>query len=129
MVTGKPYATYADCPASDECDYCPEGAEFAAGHKHEVFETRDGAASRTADELADVFLDAVEHYAAPWKRPEYCPRDVVGWLDDPDASQALSDCIALGEGALTDVGLSVEWEDGYVIERVTDQAEREEPWN
>jgi hypothetical protein len=120
MVTEQPYATYADCPASEDCEYCPEGAEFAAGHKHEVFETREGASLHTGDELADIFLDAVEHYAAPWKRPEYCPRDVVGWLDDPDASQNLHDCIALGESALADAGLYVTWEDGYVIERISE---------
>lgn len=116
-----PYAVYADCPESVECDYCAEGMEFSAGHVHEYYENRAGASHRTADELADVFLDAVEYYAAPWTRPEYCPRDVVGWLDDPDASQSLSDCIALGESALADVGLDVTWEDGYIIERITER--------
>jgi hypothetical protein len=115
-----PYVVYPDCPESAECDYCEEYAEYAAGHTHEYFESRDGAASHTADELADIFLDSVEFYAAPWRRPADCPRDVSGWLDDPDDSQALSDCIALGESALSDVGLSVYWDDGYIIERVTE---------
>lgn len=117
-MQGKPYATYADCPASEECDYCPEGAEYGAGHSHYIYETQEGARAHTGDELADIFLDAVEFYAAPWKRPDGCPRDVVGWLDDPDASQWLHDCVADGESALADAGGCVYWDDGYVIERI-----------
>ena len=113
-----PYATYGDCPPSPECDYCEDGEDFPRGHSHEMYENREGASHRTADELADIFLDAVEFYALPWQRPDYCPRDVEGWLEDADDSQTLSDCIALGESALSAVGLYVSWNDGYVIERV-----------
>lgn len=119
-----PYATYADCPASSECEYCDDGAEYAAHHSHEMYESREGASLHTADELVDIFLTAVEWYAAPWKRPDYCPRDVSGWMDDPDDSQALHDCVALGESALGAVGLYVIWNDGYVIERVTEHEEQ-----
>lgn len=119
-MQGKPFTIYADCPASEDCEYCDEGWEYAAGHSHEIFETREGASLHTADELADLFLDAVEHYAAPWRRPYYCPRDVKGWCEDPDDSQALHDCIMYGESALDDAGGIVTWNDGYVIERVVE---------
>jgi len=115
-----PIATYADCPDSADCYQCDENAEFGPGHTHEVFEVCEGASLHTADELADLFLDACEFFAAPWWRPEYCPRDVEGWLEDPDDAQALFDCITLGEGALADHGLSASWNDGYAIERVTE---------
>lgn len=117
----KPYSVYADCPPSEECDYCPEGAEFAAGHVHEMYERREGASHRTADELVDVFLDAVEFYAAPWRRSEGCPRDVAGWCEDPDDAEALMDEMQIAEGVLFDVGLSVEWDDGFVIERISEK--------
>lgn len=116
----KPYATYLNCPESSECYYCDEGMELDVGHTHEIYETCEGASHFTADELADVFLNACEYCASSWKRPEYCPRDIDGWCDDPDDSQALSDCIMLGESALGDVGLYVTWNDGFTIERITE---------
>lgn len=95
-----------------------------AGHSHEIYETREGASHRTADELVDIFLDAAEWYAQGFQRADYVPRDVTGWCEDPDDSQALHDEVMQGESALADVGLSVHWDDGFVIERVREVSRR-----
>lgn len=121
MNDTKPIAVYTDCPASEECDYCSEGMEYEAGHTHEIIETCAGSSSYTSDELVDQFLTAVEYYAAPWHRPDDCPRDVNGWLDDPDASQWLYDCMLNAELVLADAGCQVTWDDGYVIERIVEK--------
>lgn len=114
-----PYNVTERAESSAECDYCEEGSEYGA-HYHELYESRMGAAAHTGDELADIFLDAVEAYAAPWRRAEYVPRDVEGWCEDSDDSQVLSDEIQVAEGKLGDAGYCVSWDDGYLIYKVVE---------
>lgn len=124
-------------PHSGACDYCEEGADYGV-HRHAFYVSREGASHRTADELIAVFaMDVADLLALPepWGNDGYYAEEVVtlpngetvtnpaipypdGWLDDPDLSQALYDSMSHWESLLSDAGLYVSWNDGYVIERV-----------
>jgi hypothetical protein len=92
----------------------------------DVIITRDGASSRTADELMAVFIMDVDDLRGEGLRTPAMGQDmelaakVEGWLDDPDDSQALHDAVMDWEGYLSEAGYSVAWDDGYVIWRVAE---------
>lgn len=103
---------------ADYCEWCEQGADIEGAHAHEYFVSRDGATSRTADNLAAVFLSDVADlttYVVPSELPF---PDSSEWCDDSDDSEALSDEIANAESALSDVGLFASWDDGYTIQRI-----------
>lgn len=111
-----PYARTEWKGADEECEYCYEWMEWrdSSAHYHAFYVTREGASTRTADELARVFLEdvaGITTYVIPADMP-----DPNGWLEDADESELLSDEIRNAESALGDVGLFVEWDDGYRIE-------------
>ncbi len=82
--------------------------------------SREGAASRTADNLASVFLDDVAALTTYEVPADIASIDASGWCADSRDSQALADEIIYAEHALAEAGLCVVWDDGYVIERVTE---------
>jgi hypothetical protein len=96
----------------------------------DIIVSREGAANRTADELAAVFvLDVADirypgyqdnHLILPAEDHEdvQFASEITGWCDDPDDSQRLSDLIPKWEAILSDAGYSVAWDDGYQIWRV-----------
>ena len=124
-----------------ECCECSEDWGPCEDHG-EVVAQREGASTRTADDLAYVFLTDVlaigeergwiapnmlgkvnadrlrtaEHY---WSNDDLWD-DTMGcrWVRD-DVDAEIHDEIAIGESVLADLGLAVYWEDGYVISRVT----------
>lgn len=121
---------------TDTCSECSEDCGPCPAHV-EILAQRDGASSRTADELAAVFVGDVEAL-----RPDVRPYDAAmadavdlaadywgacpsgGWAPLPaddtyPMGEALSDAIYAGEAALVDLGLEVWWDDGYIIGRVT----------
>ena len=119
------------CECSEEYGPCEEHCEVIA--------QRAGASSRTADDLAYVFLcdvlDIVEdggHAPTVTASGLASLRDaVIYWEDDSrwddnygcrwvkEDEDSIHDDIVWGEQVATDLGLSVYWEDGYVISRVT----------
>lgn len=124
-----PYDVSPSAPSSAECDYCAEGSDIDHAHHHAYYVSKDGAASRTADNLAAVFLDDVSGLVPAYVVPEWVAaiewdRDYsAGWCVDPDDAQALSDEIPSAESALYDVGLYVDWDDGYIIGAIVDESE------
>ena len=110
----------------DYCEWCDEGSDVRdiGRHRHKFYVSRDGAASRTADDLAHTFLfdvaGLVPTYVVPADLAELEFVYPMGaWCDDPDMSQALHDeATGAAESALSDVGLYASWDDGYVIEEL-----------
>lgn len=127
-----------------ECCECSE--EYGPCEEHcEVLAQREGASTRTADDLVYVFLTDVLAIAEAWEEDnrgegEEMPapdltklREAVDyWGDDSrwddqmgcrwvreDVDAEIHDEMYVGENVLADMGLSVWWEDGYVISRVT----------
>jgi len=123
-----------DCECSEEYGPCEEHGEVIA--------QREGASTRTADDLAYVFLtdvlaiaedrglisadmrgrvnvDKLREAIDYWE-DENLWDDTMGcrWVRD-DVDAEIHDEIAIGESVLADLGLAVYWEDGYVISRVT----------
>lgn len=122
------------CECSEEYGPCEEHCEVIA--------QRAGASSRTADDLAYVFLTDVVGCADDMQRDSediaklrdavtywedetrWDDRHGCRWLAMPDDDlsdprDALQDDVMAAEHVLSDLGLSVWWEDGYVISRVT----------
>lgn len=127
------------CECSEEYGPCEDHAEVLA--------QREGASTRTADDLVYVFLtdvlaiaedpDIWQGYDADMSHQrdklaamvEFWGDDAlwednmgVRWLDvnrDETLPEPLQDHVQLAEHMLADLGLSVWWEDGYVISRVT----------
>ena len=120
----EPYDVTEWRESSAECDYCGEGWDLEEKHRHRFYVHRDGAAVRTADELAQVFQHDTAALVAGYVVPEWITALELdrgtgsAWCEDPDDAQALYDAIADAESALCDVGLSSYWDDGYVIESV-----------
>lgn len=120
----EPYDVTEWRESSAECDYCGEGWDLEEKHRHRFYVHRDGAAVRTADELARVFQHDTAALVAGYVVPEWITALELdrgtgsAWCEDPDDAQALYDAIADAESALCDVGLSSYWDDGYVIESV-----------
>jgi len=125
-----------DCECSEDYGPCSDHSEVLA--------QREGASTRTADELLAVFIgdvsdilgrriterDASDVADAYWTVTD----NAGGWIDhdhspvvigtDVEATsmdvlgEALRDAATYGaEGALSDVGAVVWWDDGYVISR------------
>jgi len=126
-----------DCECSEDYGPCEDHSEVLA--------KRSGASTYTSDELLAVFIGDVadilgrritEHDAsavadAYWRATD----NAGGWIDHDHApvvigadveatsmdvlGEALHDAATYGaEGALSDVGAAVWWDDGYVISRV-----------
>lgn len=128
--TCTPYDVTPTAPSSAECDYCGDGEEWAE-HYHELYVSRDGASSRTADDLAITLLDDTgdltgdpawgidaQHY---WSLAIQDGDMGCHWLPEGgDHAEMLQDDVLRAESALADMGMYVTWDDGYVIERVRD---------
>lgn len=118
------------CTCSDEYGPC----EFHG----ETLVTREGASVRTADDLSHTFCEDVCSVTHSYPSPEFEADLVrlgnaladaesygVRWLPDPedtdgeDMRDTLSDMVGTAEAHLGAHGLSVWWEDGYRIVRVT----------
>lgn len=114
---------------SIDCVWCDEGTELEENHRHKFYVSRDGASSRTADDLCHTFLYDVAALTA-YTVPEWAAAlelESSQWCEDPDDSQALSDeANGPAEYALADAGLSVWWNDGYTIERIELESELED---
>lgn len=110
-----------------ECEVCGGDHDEDA---HEVVAQREGASTRTADDLAHVFmLDVIgivggkEHkplclIAGEWGvllEQRRDPHTGSAWLDPEQGDGEIHDDIALFEGALSDAGHFVVWDDGFVI--------------
>jgi hypothetical protein len=111
---------------------CECSEDFGPCEQHsEVLAQREGAAVRTADELAAIFIGDVEAlrptvrvYEADFETArdvaaEYWEQNPNGGWAEPELSEALSDSIYAGEWMLAELGLSVYWDDGFVIYRIT----------
>jgi len=123
-----------DCECSEEYGPCEEHCEVLA--------RREGASSRTADDLVYVFLtdvlaiaenrglisadmrgrvnvDKLREAIDYWDNDDLWS-DTMGcrWVRD-DIDAEIHDDIVWGEQVAAELGLSVWWEDGYVISRVT----------
>ena len=121
----------------DPTDFCPRCGEDETTTIPRVLAQREGASTRTADELMAVFIGDVESL-----RPEIRPYDAAmtdavdladdywdacpdgGWAPMPEddsygMGEALADAVSAAESALADLELSVWWDDGYRITRVT----------
>lgn len=118
-----------ECECSEEYGPCEDHSE--------VLVQREGAAIRTADELCAVFIDDASSLIdaetvrdmQPWEQRNYVAAlDTAreyweanpsgGWAEDEDMCQYLADAVRDIEGMLPS-GVSVYWEDGYVITRIT----------
>ena len=118
MTEPTPIAVYRD--ETGECQYCDDGADLgSAPHSHEIYAQREGANTRTNDELSLIFSEDVADIVPNYTMPRATERPMLG-TDDWDAWQELAD---VAETALADAGFSVVWNDGYVIERVTVDAD------
>ena len=120
---------------------CECSEDFGACENHrDVLAQREGAASRTADDLVFVFLEDVLVIADAREEGTDAPTQLEGlresvtyWGDDEKWTDnygcrwvreeltaegiQIADEIMLGESVLADLGLSVDWDDGYVISR------------
>jgi len=122
-----PYDTRTDSEHAAEswCELCDEGIDWDGPHSHSFYVSREGASTRTADNLVAVFLDDTAElttYAVPeWVAEIEWDRDYsAGWCVNPDDSQALYDEIIHAESALSDCGLFVVWDDGYSIQSISE---------
>lgn len=118
-----------ECECSEDWGPCEEHCEVIA--------QREGASTRTADELCVVFIeDAVDLGVelSPWGQDTYraavdnldANRSMgVAWFSDDEEGAELHDSVrglvdqVENDLATMDEGYSVWWEDGYVISRVT----------
>lgn len=122
-----------------QCD-CSEDGGACATHS-ETIAQRVGSSNRSADELCAVFLDdaadalaaAGSAFPTEWDDVRALADNSESWegswlrtdLTVPNASEgysasdALRDAVSAAEHALGAIGLTVEWDDGYVIMRVT----------
>jgi hypothetical protein len=119
-----------ECTCSEEYGPC----EFHA----DTLIVREGASLRTADELGHEFLTDVAAVLGAWPSDDY--RDAAtrignaladnrsemgtAWLpatetDSYSLADLLADTQSAAESALSAAGLSVYWEDGYRIMRIT----------
>lgn len=134
--------THECCECSDEYGPCEQHGEVIA--------QREGASTRTADDLAYVFLTdvlaimengpdipadgsdmarrlaklraAVDHWSNDdlWDDNRGCRWLVLPDHDLSDPPAALMEDVSDAESVLADLGLAVYWEDGYVITRMND---------
>ncbi len=98
------------------CQYCEFGDSMPEPHEHHLFAQREGASTRTADELARVFCEDVADltsYRVPGDLPE-----PEAWCDVTEDSERLQDEVREAADALGDAGFQDVWEDGYVIEQI-----------
>jgi hypothetical protein len=117
-----PWVSVAGFTVDRECfDSNPHVPTF------DVLIRRDGAASRTGDELAAVFVldvhgmtEEVRALSNGEREDVELASSVSGWCDDPDDSQALSDAVRDWEHILSDAGYGVAWDDGYQIWRLAE---------
>lgn len=123
-----------DCECSEEYGPCEEHGEVIA--------QREGASTRTADDLVYVFLtdvlaiaedrglisadmrgrvnvDKLRDAIKYWEDDNLWI-DIYGcrWVRD-HVDAEIHDDMSIGESVLADLGLDVWWEDGYVISRTT----------
>lgn len=120
---GRVYAIteHGTCDCSEEYGPCE-------WHGENVI-TREGASLRSGDELGHLFLSDVASACQAWPSEEFRSEEIrLGnaladsggtWFDDPDDGDALQDMIRTAESFLSDHGLSVWWQDGYRIARIT----------
>ena len=111
--------------------YCTE--EYGPCEYHaETLVQREGASQRTADELRSLFIDdavSVGAELSPYGKDALsrinanlnANRSPYGtaWLDDDSLSDELGGLVNAMETELYTLGLSVYWEDGYTIVRIT----------
>lgn len=117
---------YDDCECSEEYGPCELHTDVLA--------QREGASTRTADDLAYVFLTDVVGILEAEGRPvpAQLAEAVAYWTEDDlwddnmgcrwvkeTVEAEIHDDINTGESALYDIGASVWWDDGYVIARIT----------
>jgi hypothetical protein len=118
-----------DCECSEDYGACED-------HR-DVLAQREGASSRTADDLMYVFLTDVltcaegsdirqgaETNLIPLRRALYYWGSEKRWNDNHGCRWVketepnnIHDEMSVGESVLADLGLSVDWDDGYVISR------------
>ena len=114
----------AECGCSEDYGPCEDHSEVLA--------QRDGASTRTADELLAVFISDAEDitgrpitgHDASAVAAEYwdATDNAGGWVDHdrfPDLAEALHDAAIYGAEFALPEGVCVWWEDGYVISRIT----------
>lgn len=120
-----------NCDCSEDWGPCEDHMDVIA--------QREGASTRTADDLVYVFLTDVLAAAEDpeirqgaevnlrglrtsltyWeKETRWTDNYGCRWVSEEEPSE-IHDEIPLGEGILAALGLSVNWEDGYVIYRLT----------
>lgn len=119
-----------ECECSEEYGPCEEHGETIA--------QREGASTRTADELLAVFIDdavgigvelspwGADVLARAWANLNANERYGVAWFSTDEEGSALHDEVrTLVDQVENDLatmdggGMHVWWEDGYVISRVT----------
>lgn len=120
-----------DCDCSEDYGPCEDHME--------VYAQREGASTRTADDLVYVFLTDVLSCAEDVDIRQGAEVDltrlhdsITYWGDDArwtdnmgcrwvsdDEEAEIHDEMSVGENVLSDLGLSVSWDDGYMIYRVT----------
>lgn len=133
----RPYLrTRSAAPA--DCESCAPDEEISVPHAHEYFVQREGGNARTADDLAVTFVEDVEDLLGVDLGAEQLRgllHDEVGagcyWAVDADAAETIRDAVwHRAEPALYEAGYQVDWEDGYVVSRISYQcAECGEPIN
>ncbi len=83
---------------------------------YDMLVIREGASQRTADEGAAVFIsDSADLLKVELDDATKNLIDFTGWLDNPDAEEALFDLVTEWEGRLADAGFVAVWDDGYII--------------
>ena len=137
-----------DLHAYRQCEYCGSPDHDADAHGESVV-IREGASTRTSDELSVVFLEdvaelyaltfpsrvyegrinrlALEQEADDWRGTLEGERDPYSGLahlpegdDDHDWHDALSHAVMRFESHLVAAGYGVNWDDGYVIVAAVD---------
>lgn len=115
---------------------CVHDASYCEAHRHTPV-IREGAALRTGDELAELFIVDAHSLLHPggdlpaeWAVVlEACEEDHANggaWLTNDDLSEELDSLLCTAEDQLTDAGWTVDWDDGYVIWRPTADAPPDE---
>lgn len=127
-------------PCNDgNCNGCEECSdEYGPCEDHgTAVVIRDGASTRTADELAVIYCDdaaaLLEELGGTvlntdrdivqdaWKLLETERRHGVAWFPEDDAGEMLDECLRLGDALAADLsglGHFTYWDDGYTIVRV-----------
>jgi hypothetical protein len=117
------------------CD-CTEDYGPCEDHATTVIQ-REGASTRTADELAVIYCDDAagllediggtvldtdhELIRDAWELLEAERRMGVAWFPESDAGEMLDEVLRLGDALMSDLfalGYATTWDDGYIVSRV-----------